>query len=447
MGPASSVGSAGELRTIPLSKRRLQVAELRSAANRYYRHAGGDGHRHRETSTGQVSLHTLARAVVEEPLQGDLLPLGEYYAVLGVDGQVIDVQIDTGSSNLAFAVSRCADCPPSDGIIHLSHWNETSVPCSDQSICLPATCSGLCGGCSYETQACCSFLDPSSCGMTLMYGDGSFVLGALHRGKVSLPAVNITVQRAFFTAILYDSSTFERPKVGGIWGLAYEAAACSPSCPTPLFDSMVKQGLVPRNVFSICLSDKGGALILGGEADSRYRLGPYSWIPIISQNPPIYYEVSIKDFEVGVGGSSLSAYIDSAIFDSGTTLLAMGDTAFTSVISSMKRAVCAGNSSFCHSRFWSEAPACTALSSSALASLPNMTITFKNDVKMVLDPDTYLIKVEVGGELLYCLGVEGIPGLGSTIVLGDVVLRRYTTVFNRENSSIGFAPSVPGCGH
>jgi hypothetical protein len=209
---------------------------------------------------------------------------------------------------------------------------------------------------------------------------------------------------------------------------------------------MLQEGLVPHNIFSLCLSDTGGALILGGEADSRYRTGPYSWIPMISRSPPVYYEASIKDVRVGDESSGLSAYIDAAIFDSGTTLLAMGDTAFTELIRAMKQAVCATNSSFCHSRFWTEAPACSLLSSSALATLPNISLTFANDVKMVLDPNTYLIGVLARGELFYCLGVESIPGFGSTIVLGDVVLRRYTTVFNRGNSSIGFAPSVDGCG-
>jgi hypothetical protein len=451
---ALTLAAAAATRVLPLEKRHQKVAEVRPALLKYQHVRAGlegalgssAGGANFAPAVQRASAAAVFRAGAVEPLHGELLPLGEYYARLGVDGQEIGVQIDTGSANLAFAVSRCLDCPRSDGIIRLSDWNATRVPCSDSSVCLSGTCSGLCGACSRRNEACCSFLDPESCGMILSYADGSYVFGALHQGPVSLPGAGLSVRKAFYTAILYDSPTFERRNVGGIWGLAFQEAACSPSCPKPLFDIMFEEGVVARNIFSICLSDTGGALILGAEADTRFRRGPYSWVRYLPRSLVPYYAASVKEFRVGPNGSNLRSYADPVVFDSGTTLMALGGEAFTKVIQEIKSVVCAADAHLCHSRFWSEAPSCTLLSDAAYRSFPDITIRFDSDATLNISRDTYLIRAELAGELYYCLGLEVLSPTGALVVIGDLVLRRFTTVFNRENSSIGFAPSVPGCG-
>lgn len=95
-----------------------------------------------------------------------------------------------------------------------------------------------------------------------------------------------------FGGILADSPQFERPLVDGIMGLAYQALACNPTCVEPPFQQMVKSGVV-KDSFGICMTPRGGKLILG-DIDPALAKGSISYVPMALSKVPTYYTVNIS---------------------------------------------------------------------------------------------------------------------------------------------------------
>lgn len=95
-----------------------------------------------------------------------------------------------------------------------------------------------------------------------------------------------------FGGILADSPQFERPLVDGIMGLAYQALACNPTCVEPPFQQMVKSGVV-KDAFGICMTQRGGKLILG-DIDPKLAKGSITYVPMALSAVPTYYTVNIS---------------------------------------------------------------------------------------------------------------------------------------------------------
>ena len=61
-----------------------------------------------------------------------------------------------------------------------------------------------------------------------------------------------------------------------------------------------------------------------------------------------------------------------------------------------------------------------------------------NIVSFAIPPASYLL--DTGAD--YCLGIAQVSGIG--VILGDVFLENFVTVYNPAEGSIGLAPLVPG---
>jgi hypothetical protein len=95
-----------------------------------------------------------------------------------------------------------------------------------------------------------------------------------------------------FGGILADSKQFERSEVDGILGMAYGALACNPTCVEPPFQQMVNSGVV-KDSFAICMTPRGGKLILG-DLDPKLSDGPVSYVPLALSAVPTYYTVNLS---------------------------------------------------------------------------------------------------------------------------------------------------------
>lgn len=78
----------------------------------------------------------------------------------------------------------------------------------------------------------------------------------------------------------------------GILGLAYAALACNPTCVEPPFQQMVKAGVV-KDKFAICMTRRGGKLILG-EVDPKMAKGKITYVPLALSDVPTYYTVNVS---------------------------------------------------------------------------------------------------------------------------------------------------------
>jgi hypothetical protein len=429
---------------LPLEKRAATVARIYAAPRRHgelsYRMRLGAG----------PGTHTASdpNRLPVNPLAGGIVNVGEYYVAVSVDNQTVHVQVDTGSTAIAFPLSQCKNCLKGDRRVNLSNPDATRVSCANASVCKPSSCNSLCGACSVGTRACCAPVDTKACGFRLVYGDGSFAIGALHVGRLTLPETGLSVYPAFFGGILLDSSTFEHTDVDGIWGLAYPTLACNPSCVPPVLDTMVQTGVIPRDMFSLCLTDTAGALVLGGAAGPEMRKGDYRWAPMTQRAIRTYYEVGVESIKFGSNETSMLPEVRSAIVDSGTTLIVISSRSFGTLREYLQSRYCDRVPGLCGEKTWLETGRCATLSDAHIARLPPITVQLSGGVELHIPPDIYMLRARMHGQLFRCFGIQHITGdlVDGRIILGDTFMRAYVTVFDRENSRIGFAPAAENCG-
>mmetsp|Transcript_8317 Transcript_8317/g.15054 ORF Transcript_8317/g.15054 Transcript_8317/m.15054 type:complete len:632 (-) Transcript_8317:30-1925(-) len=433
--------------------------------------------------------------IINTKLFGSLTEIGEYFVKIRVEGQVIHAQLDTGSAALAVPLSDCENCRVddrrvtlSDSNLSTSHYNGSYVSCDDTHICSPYTCDvrdpfrnslpsssrNQCGSCSASTKACCSLNQPDACGFALLFADGSGAKGALVKGHVEL--ANGVGTDIVFGGILSDTPNFERSKVDGILGMAFEKLSCNPSCTKPLFSEIVRQGKVKHDIFSVCTAPSGGVLTLGGADRSLYD-GELQFVSLSKQGRG-FYDVSVSGFLITAPPSlrnrsskskpeensdddllhsdaeplvSLQLpQFDQAIVDSGTTLLVTTSAAFKTLRKHFFTYYC-HVPGLCNSfKTWFSHSYCVRLSDREVDLLPTIAIVLSDQsgrsVQLNLNPKDYMIQVEKTHSR--CLGIHSLPGLevlGNNVIIGNTLLRKYYTVYDRENLQLGFAPAVSDC--
>ncbi|CAL8336960.1 unnamed protein product [Lota lota] len=201
----------------------------------------------------------------------------------------------------------------------------------------------------------------------------------------------------------------------GIQGLAFIGA--SEVGGTPLFNNMWNQGKIQQNQFSMYLSRsiEGSALILGG-VDEQYFNGPINWIMVKEE----YYFWTIQIDSITINGNTVACSTGcTGIVDSGTALI----TGPSKEIGNINGWVGA----------FSEGGADEAsVSCSNIGVMPDVVFNIGGNA-FNLPASAYVVPVGSG-----CItGFES----GSWI-LGEVFMRHYYTVFDVNNSRVGFALAV-----
>jgi hypothetical protein len=175
----------------------------------------------------------------------------EYYGVvsIGTPPQSLEVQFDTGSSNLWVTSSVCgAACAP------LPEYNSSLSSTYVQN------------GTSFSIQ----------------YGSGQ-VAGFLSQDAVGLGGIVVPNQLfAEASDVSGMGPDFLQGPTTGILGMAFNQISVD-GVPT-VFSNMVQEGLVPSAVFSFYLSATDGSvgeLILGGIDQSHYT-GEINYVPVLS---------------------------------------------------------------------------------------------------------------------------------------------------------------------
>lgn len=81
-------------------------------------------------------------------------------------------------------------------------------------------------------------------------------------------------------------------------------------------------------------------------------------------------------------------------------------------------------------------------------SLPNISLSIGGK-SYTLRPDEYILKISAIGQTACISGFQGIdlpPKTGELWILGDVFIGRYYTVFDYEQTRVGFAQAKDGSG-
>ena len=245
-------------------------------------------------------------------LNGNLKTLGYFAAnvCLGAEHKTFSLIVDTGSSLAAMPCSDCSGCGhhQTGARFDPSGPGATIVDCHHQSTNM------YCSGCGTDNK----------CGYSVSYTEGSSIGGYMVQDKLHLSSdQGETAIDATFGCQTRETGLFHSQMADGIVGFSNSGRTASWAYGPTFMDRLVSDLHAP-NVFSICLSEEVGAMVMGGAIPDDLEA---SWIA--TSRTSSSYAVTIVDFHVAgvtVGGSSYQ--YNEAIVDSGTTFTYLPPTPY-----------------------------------------------------------------------------------------------------------------------
>lgn len=322
----------------------------------------------------------------------------EYYGPIsiGTPPKTFMVIYDTGSSNLWVPSVKC------NGAIFPACKNHTKYDSAKSSTYHPNGTRLLL---PYGSGVCSGYLSED------VVGFGNYSIKGAIFGEITIEPGEVWVESPF----------------DGICGLAYPTIAMpAQSPPSPPFDDLMKMGVLDKNEFSFFLSTQhdskkqSSALILGG-VDSTYYTGTFSYFKAQRYEGLMAYWL-IHGADIEVDGTSMKSCDDvvghcNFVVDTGTSIIAGPHTKVNPLLAKI------GNvSSNCD----------------GVDKLPTLTFVIGTQ-KFALGPDFYVIKLADGSGGYVCeIGIQAFDQLGLWI-LGDPFLRKYYSVFDRQQNRVGFA--------
>jgi len=297
---------------------------------------------------------------------------------LGTPPQKFKVVFDTGSSNLWVPSHSC--------------W---SIPCWIHN--------------TFKSDKSSSF-NKNGTNLEIRYGSGA-IKGFFSNDHVTLGNVvakNIT----FGEATKLSGVSFIAAKFDGILGMGFRSISINHVI--TIFEALYEQKQIDEASFSFYLSKTAGSsdsrLILGG-ADERFYEGKLNYYPVISET---YWVIAMNHFKV----NGQEVKVSKAIMDTGTSLI-VGSKDIIDKINNQIGTVDA--------------------TCKDLDKLPDVSISIGNE-EYVLKPDDYVLKAGLFGYVQCVSGFMAMDlPLKDTVILGDVFLKTYYTVFDMTHKQVGLA--------
>ncbi|KAG5837780.1 hypothetical protein ANANG_G00216320 [Anguilla anguilla] len=250
--------------------------------------------------------------------------------------------------------------------------------------------------------------------LSIQYGTGSMT-GYL--GYDTVEVGGITVPNQIFGLSQTEAAFMAYMAADGILGLAYPSISSSSAM--PVFDNMMKQGLVSQDLFSVYLSSGGqaGSEVVFGGVDPSHYTGSISWIPLSSET---YWQITMQS--VTINGQTVACTSGcQAIVDTGTSLI-VGPS---SDIGNINNYVGASTNQYGDA----------TVQCGNVGSMPDVTFNI-NGVSFTLPASAYVSQSSYG-----CRTGFG-NGNDQLWILGDVFIRQYYTIFDRTSNYVGLAQAV-----
>ena len=326
---------------------------------------------------------------------GEMVPVhdyknAQYYGEisLGTPEQTFEVVFDTGSSNLWVPSSQCKS------------W-----------ACKLHT--------KYDSSKSQSYI-PNGTDFNIQYGSGA-VSGFV--SKDTLKFGDDKVEKLEFAEITKESGmSFLFAKFDGIFGLGWPSISVDQIEP-PVWQ-MIRLGMI-HPLFSVYLGRTDGTdgELLLGDWDTTKFLGGISWIPLTSET---YWQIGLNGIQVG---SKTFKTSERAILDTGTSLLTMP----TADVKDFMDLIGATQVSSFVQEY--------QVNCNQVDSLPTLKISLDKGT-FELDGSDYILEMSSGGKQTCLVGIMGLDmpdGRPPIVILGDVFLRKYYSIYDIGKQRVGLA--------
>jgi saccharopepsin len=203
----------------------------------------------------------------------------------------------------------------------------------------------------------------------------------------------------------------------GILGLGYDTISVNRI--QPPFYKMVEQKLIDEPVFAFYLGDTSGEseVTFGGVDKSRYE-GKITTIPLKRK---AYWEVDLDKIAYGKEAAELEQ--TGVILDTGTSLIAL-PSQLAELINAEMGAKKGYNGQY-------------SIDCSKRSSLPDVTFTLAGH-DFPLGPEDYILELS-GSCISTFMGIDIPAPAGPLVILGDAFLRKYYSIYDLGNNSVGIA--------
>eukprot|EP00163_Fabomonas_tropica_P030399 TRINITY_DN6835_c0_g1_i2.p1 TRINITY_DN6835_c0_g1~~TRINITY_DN6835_c0_g1_i2.p1 ORF type:complete len:270 (+),score=59.87 TRINITY_DN6835_c0_g1_i2:29-811(+) len=260
----------------------------------------------------------------------------------------------------------------------------------------------------------------------MQYGSGA-VEGYLSQDNVQVGPLTVLDQK--FGEITYESGHhFEKAKYDGVLGMAWKTIAIDGAL--PVFDNMYQQGLIEKNQFSLYYSRNrrvSGELILGG-TNPEYHRGKFHFVRLTSTT---HWDIRLQDVVLRHPSGREHSFCPNGctgIMDSGTSLLVGPSVHVVKMLHSIQ-----------------VDKSCQYTDYTSLPSLVFKIRTEDGDlVEFPITGDDYVLNIRKHGRRLCAPGFLPLDIFGrrNVWILGDVWLRTWYTLFDRDGHRVGFSRAV-----
>jgi len=340
------------------------------------------------SGSGSTNSSTSATAgtgvVAATPEQGDV----EYLAPISIGGQVMNMDFDSGSSDLWVFNTQLARASQT------GHQN-------------------------YNPSTSTSFKLMQGASFTISYGDGSGAAGNVGTDTVNIGGATVTNQ-AIELATAVSSSFVEDTQSNGLVGLAFSKLnTVKPVQQKTFFDNAKASLAMP--VFTADLRKAAVGSYEFGNIDTTKFNGSITWAEVNTTNG--FWQFSSTKFQVGTG-SAMAVAGGQAIADTGTTLMLANAAVVNAYYSQVTGAV--NNQSVGGVTF-----PCNA-------QLPDLQVDIGGVYMATIRGDDINF-APVDAASTSCFG--GLQAIASSLqIYGDIMFKSQFVVFNSGNNTVGMAP-------
>lgn len=249
------------------------------------------------------------------------------------------------------------------------------------------------------------------------FGTGA-VKGVISQDIISIG--HLQIQSQIFAEIREENGeVFKETKFSGILGLAFPGMSANHY--TPIFDNIINQKLLSSNQFSFYFSEypKQESVVIFGENDPKYFKEPILWFPVSRK---YYWEIEMSDISINGQKMNLCFFDKCRIaLDTGTSLITGPSREVVQLLKVLNIKEDCRN----------------------LDEMPTL-IFHVGEYEFPLHPADYILRnkdINRNGTLcrVGLMPLDVPKPKGPLWVFGDIFIRKYYSVFDRDNERIGLA--------